>query len=63
MMGQISGIVFIFAMDAFKSPQTGSMTMSLAVIIALMVLSIVLGALLKEPKIFLTESTKTQEKA
>ena len=63
MMGQISGIVFIFAMDAFKSPQTGSMTMSLVVIIALMVLSIVLGALLKEPKIFLTESAKTQEKA
>jgi len=63
MIGQISGIVFIFAMDAFKSPQTGSMTMSLVVIIALMVLSIVLGALLKEPKIFLTESAKTQEKA
>ena len=63
MMGQISGIVFIFAMDAFKSPQTGSMTMSLVVIIVLMVLSIVLGALLKEPKIFLTESAKTQEKA
>ena len=63
LMGQISGIIFIFAMDAFKSPQTGSMTMSLVVIIALMVLSILLGALLKEPKMFLTESPKTQEKA
>ena len=63
LMGQISGIVFIFAMDAFKSPQTGSMTMSLLVIIALMVLSIVLSALLREPKIFITESDKTQEKA
>ena len=61
LMGQISGIVFIFAMDAFKSPQTGSMTMSLVVIIALMVLSILLGTLLREPKLFLTEAAKTQE--
>jgi len=61
LMGQISGIVFIFAMDAFKSPQTGSMTTSLVVLIALMALSIVLGALLREPKMFLTESAKTQE--
>jgi len=63
LMGQISGIIFIFAMDAFKSPETGSMTMSLVVIIALMVLSILLGALLREPKMFLTESAKAQEKA
>ncbi|MDP2995501.1 MAG: MFS transporter, partial [Anaerolineales bacterium] len=63
LMGQISGIVFIFAMDAFKSPQTGSMTSSLVVLIALMALSIILGALLREPKMFLTESAKTQEKA
>ena len=58
LMGQISGIVFIFAMDAFKSPQTGSMTTSLIVLIALMAVSIVLGALLREPKMFLTESAK-----
>jgi MFS family permease len=62
MMGQISGIIFIFAMDAFKSPQTGSMTMSLVVIIALMIISIVLGVLLHEPKIFITESDKSKEK-
>jgi MFS family permease len=62
LMGQISGIIFIFAMDAFKSPQTGSMTLSLVVIIALMVLSILLSALLREPKMFLTESAKSQEK-
>jgi MFS family permease len=61
MMGQISGIIFIFAMDAFKSPQTGSMTMSLVVIIALMVVSIVLGTFLREPKIFITESDKSKE--
>jgi MFS family permease len=61
MMGQISGIIFIFAMDAFKSPLTGSMTMSLVVIIALMVVSIVLGTFLREPKIFITESDKSKE--
>ena len=57
----ISGIIFIFAMDAFKSPATGSMTTSLVVIIALMVVSIVLGALLREPKMFLTEADKSKE--
>lgn len=40
MMGQISGIVFILAMDSFKSPVTGSMTPSLVVLIGLMVLSL-----------------------
>jgi MFS family permease len=63
LMGQISGIIFIFAMDAFKSPQTGSMTMSLVVIIALMVVSIILGTLLREPKVFITEADKSKEKA
>lgn len=58
LMGQISGIVFIFAMDALKSPTTGSMTTSLVVLIALMSLSIVLGGLLREPKMFLMESAK-----
>jgi MFS family permease len=62
LMGQISGIIFIFAMDAFKSPD-GSMTASLVVMIVLMVVSILLGVLLREPKIFLTESVKAQEKA
>ena len=62
LMGQISGIVFIFAMDAFKSPGTGSMTSSLVVLIVLMVMSIILGTLLREPKMFLTESAKTQGK-
>jgi hypothetical protein len=38
------------------------MTTSLVVLIALMAVSIVLGALLKEPKIFITESDKAQIK-
>jgi len=61
MMGQISGIVFIFAMDALKSPN-GSMTSSLVVMIGLMAVCVILGALLHEPKIFLTESPKIAEK-
>jgi len=58
LMGQISGIAFIFAMDAFKDPASGSMTTSLVVLIVLMVLSILLGALLREPKTFLNAEQK-----
>jgi LPXTG-motif cell wall-anchored protein len=47
-MGQISGIIFILGMDAFKSPQTGSMTMPLIVLIGLMVISLYLGTRLRE---------------
>jgi MFS family permease len=54
LMGQISGIIFIFAMDSLKSPD-GSMTFSLVVLIGLMVLGLLLGSRLKEPKIMLTE--------
>jgi MFS family permease len=59
MMGQVSGITFIFAMDALKSPQTGAMTVSLNVLIGLMAASILLAVLLREPKMFLTDSSKT----
>jgi len=48
LMGQISGIIFILGLDSFKSPRTGSMTSPLIVLIALMGLSLVLCALLKE---------------
>jgi len=47
-MGQISGIVFIFGMDALKSPATGAMTGSLLVLLALTVLSILLSTIIKE---------------
>jgi len=47
-MGQISGIVFIFGMDALKSPATGAMTGSLLALLALTVLSILLSTLIKE---------------
>jgi MFS family permease len=50
LMGQISGIIFILGMDAFKSPDTGSMTLPMLVLIGLMILCLFLGTLLKEPK-------------
>lgn len=48
MMGQISGIVFIVGMDLLKSPETGSMTMPLVILIALMGISVLLSTRLKE---------------
>ena len=43
LMGQISGIAFIFGMDSLKSSSTGSMTRSLVFLIGLMVLSILIS--------------------
>jgi MFS family permease len=48
LMGQISGIVFIFGMDLFKSPATGSMTLPLIVLIILMFFSMLLCTRLRE---------------
>jgi MFS family permease len=47
-MGQISGIVFILAMDMFKSPETGSMSLSLVILIGLMLLGLLLCTRLRE---------------
>jgi sugar phosphate permease len=49
-MGQISGIVFIFGMDAFKAP-SGSMSGSLLALTGLAVLALVLSMFLKESPI------------
>ena len=48
LMGQISGIAFIFGMDSLKSSSTGSMTRSLVFLIGLMILSILISTRLKE---------------
>jgi len=48
LMGQISGIAFIFAMDGFRAPETGSMTASLVVLAVLLGLGLVLCTALKE---------------
>ena len=48
LMGQISGILFIFAMDKFKAAGTGSMTRPLLVLITLMTISFLLSFWLRE---------------
>lgn len=40
MAGQLSGIIFIFGMDAFKDAKTGSMTIILLVFLALKVFNV-----------------------
>jgi sugar phosphate permease len=55
LMGQISGIIFIFGMDSFKSSETGSMTPSLVVLIGLMVLGLFLCTRLGESPALMTE--------
>jgi MFS family permease len=48
LMGQISGVLFIFGMDSFKAAETGSMTASLLVLVALMIIGLLLSTQLKE---------------
>jgi Na+/melibiose symporter-like transporter len=55
LMGQISGIVFILGMDSFKSPETGSMTLPLIVLIGLMVLSLLFALKLREATTLMAE--------
>ena len=61
LMGQVSGIAFIFSMDWFKSPATGSMTLPLSVLCMLMLLSFLLSAKLRESA-FLADNKKENEK-
>jgi len=51
LMGQISGILFIFGMDSFKDPVTGSMTLSLIVLIGLMFLGLIVATRLQESRL------------
>jgi cyanate permease len=55
LMGQVSGIAFIFGMDSFKSSVTGSMTRSLVLMIILMIFSILISFKLKESRILSKE--------
>ncbi|MDH4211435.1 MAG: MFS transporter [candidate division WOR-3 bacterium] len=50
-MGQISGIVFIFGMDMLKAPGTGSMTASLLMLTGLTIVCIILCTRLKESQL------------
>lgn len=51
-MGQVSGIIFIFGMDALKAPVSGAMTISLLILTALTVFSVILAALIHESPVF-----------
>jgi hypothetical protein len=55
LMGQISGIAFIFGMDFFKSPGNGSMTSSLLILTGLLILSFLLATRLRESKLLIEE--------
>jgi predicted MFS family arabinose efflux permease len=55
MMGQVSGILAALAMDATKSPATGSMTASLVVLAAMLVLVLVPSVRLKESALLTSE--------
>jgi len=48
LMGQISGIAFIFAMDGLKNSETGSMTVPLIGLIVLMALGLLVCTRLRE---------------
>ncbi len=56
LMGQISGIAFIFGMDSFKDTQTGSMTIPLILLIALLVISTLVSTQLKESSLISSEN-------
>ena len=51
LMGQISGIAFIFGMDSLKNPATGSMTSSLVVLVVLMLVCLLVATRLHESKL------------
>jgi MFS family permease len=48
MMGQISGILFIFGMDALKAPGTHAMTLPLVILIGLMLFGLLISTRLRE---------------
>ncbi len=57
-MGQISGIIFIYGMDSFKSG-SGSMTLSLLILLGLTVLGVFISLLLSESPINVLEHRKS----
>ncbi|MGA3013889.1 MAG: MFS transporter [Bacteroidales bacterium] len=57
LMGQISGIAFIFGMDFFKSPVNGSMTTSLVILTGLLLLSFILATSLRESALLTKEKS------
>ncbi len=61
--GQISGIIFIFAMDKFRDPVTGSMTPSMIAFLVMMSISTVLAAILMKESPMIMSATEPAKKA
>jgi cyanate permease len=59
MVGQISGILFILGLDAFKDPVTGSMAMPMAILVFLSIASLVVAMGLREPKLLAAAPEKS----
>ncbi len=62
--GQVSGIIFIYLMDMFKNPVTGSMTASMIVFLVLMIGSALAAMAMKESPMIMTQTElmeKTEE--
>jgi MFS family permease len=58
--GQVSGVIFIYGMDAFRTATTHSMTPFLIVFIVLGILNLLVGSLMKEsPLIGMSEDNRT----
>ncbi len=57
MSGQLSGILFIFLMDLFRSPASGTMTLSLIILTLLLLASFFIAARLKESEIIQSASS------
>jgi len=60
-MGQISGIVFIFAMDAFRVGPNGSMTPSLIVLTFMVVIVVFIALRLRESDLVLDSRLKIEQ--
>jgi cyanate permease len=58
LMGQISGVIFIIGMDALKSPVTGSMMLSLLILLVLMCFSLLFSLRLKESDLLSANKTR-----
>jgi MFS family permease len=62
--GQVSGIIFIFAMDKFRNPVTGSMTPFMIAFLVLMIVSALAAVFMKESPMIMTQTElmeKTEE--
>ncbi|OGD17449.1 MAG: sugar phosphate permease [Candidatus Aminicenantes bacterium RBG_16_63_14] len=62
LMGQVSGIAFIMAMDALKDPATGAMTTSLLILAGLAAASAVLAAFVRESPVHGERSTVMEKR-